>query len=226
MTSADRFVSRQCRIWIANARTYLGDLSAAASLFRQTIDEASAAHDMLMQVVGLLGEAHALALQGDISGAGAAVNEALDCSAQLGQYYDQVCYGQLAITRLAAGDAAAAWEASRAAERDSKWQPMTTGLFIGYAALSALRCGDLKAAQRLANEAVSMTRGVYSSLALANRARVEIELGDPEQAERDAYDALELAAEGRAPLLVPDILELLARCSCQTLLGISTLFAY
>ena len=56
-----------------------------------------------------------------------------------------------------------------------------------------------------------MTRGVYSSLALANRARVEIELGDPEQAERDAYDALELAAEGRATLLVPDILELLTR---------------
>ena len=156
----DRSVSRQCRIWIANGRTYLGDLSAAADLFRQVIDEASAAHDVLIQAMGLLGREHVLALQGDINGARAACDEALNCSAQLGHYYDQACYGQLAITCLAAGDAASAWEASKAAERDSAWQPMTTGLYIGYAALSALRCGDSAAAQRLANEAVSMARGV------------------------------------------------------------------
>ena len=130
---------------------------------------------------------------------------------QLGHYYDQVCYGQRAITGLAAGDASAAWEASKAAERDSEWQPMTTGLFIGYAALSALRCGESEAAQRLANEAVSMTGGVFLSQALANRARVRIEHGENEQAEHDAYDALALAFETRASLLVPDSLELIAR---------------
>ena len=207
----DRFVSRQCRIWIANARMYLGDLSGAAELIRQAIAEASAAHDVLMQVIGLLGEAYALAMLGDIDGARAATDAALDGTTQLGHFYDQACYGQLAIIRLAAGDAPAAWEASKAAERDSEWQPMTTGLFSGYAALSALRCGDSQEARRLANEAVSMTSGVFSSLALANRARVRIDLGEHEHAEQDAYDALALAFETRAQVLVPDCLELIAR---------------
>ena len=56
-----------------------------------------------------------------------------------------------------------------------------------------------------------MTRGVHLSLALANRARVRIEHGENEQAEHDAYDALALAFETRAHLLVPDSLELIAR---------------
>ena len=60
----DRFVSRQCRIWIANARMFLGDLSAAADLFRQAIDEASAAHDVLIQAIGLLGESPCAGLAG------------------------------------------------------------------------------------------------------------------------------------------------------------------
>lgn len=207
----DRFVSRQCSIWIANARSYLGDLSGAARLIRRAIDDASAAHDVLTQVIGLLGEALFLALRGDIDGARTAAEEAMDCSPQIGHYYDQVCYGQRALIGLAAGDAAAAWEASKAAERDSEWQPMTTGFYIGYAALSALRSGDSEAAQRLADEGVSKTRGVFLSQALANRARVRMEHGENEQAEHDAYDALALAFETRAPLLVPDSLELVAR---------------
>ncbi len=88
---------------------------------------------------------------------------------------------------------------------------MTTGFYIGYAALSALRSGDSEAAQRLADEGVSKTRGVFLSQALANRARVRMEHGENEQAEHDAYDALALAFETRAPLLVPDSLELVAR---------------
>ncbi len=157
----DRFDSRQCRLWMANARSYIGDLSEAADLFRDVIDEASAANDVILHVIGLLGLGHALALAGDVTGARAAADEALACSSQLGQYYDQVCRGQLAIACLAAGDAPGAWEASQAAERDTTWQPMTTGLYIGYAALAALRCGDATASERLADEAVSRTRGMF-----------------------------------------------------------------
>jgi predicted ATPase/class 3 adenylate cyclase len=165
----DRFASRQCRLWIANAQTYFGELGGAMTLFREVINEASAAHDVLGQLWGLLGEGHALALQGDISGARAVGDAALEISSQIGHYYHQVCYGQIAIACLAAGDARGAWEASQAAERRTNWQPMTTGLFTGYAALSVLKCGDLTTAQRLANEAVSMAKGIYLSLALASR---------------------------------------------------------
>ena len=101
----------------------------ASDLFRQVIDEASAAHDVLIQAIGLLGREHVLALQGDINGARAACDEALNCSAQLGHYYDQAYYGQLAITCLAAGDATSAWEASKAAERDSAWRAHDHGAF-------------------------------------------------------------------------------------------------
>ena len=46
--------------------------------------------------------------------------------------------------------------------------------------------------------------------ALTTRARVAIAQGEPEQAERDAHDALACAAEIEAYLRIPDILECLA----------------
>jgi DNA-binding CsgD family transcriptional regulator len=150
-------------------------------------------------------------MQGDISGAKVTADQALQCSAELGEFYDQVCYGAIAVAALAAGDVHAAWEAGQAAERRSAWQPMTTGIHVGWSALAALGCGDSTAARRLADEAVSMAEGMYLSLALAARARVEFAYGESEPAERDARDALGIAAGVRAHLLVPDILELLAR---------------
>jgi DNA-binding CsgD family transcriptional regulator len=51
--------------------------------------------------------------------------------------------------------------------------------------------------------------GFYLAWALATRAQVAIAQGEPEQAERDAHDALARAAEVEAYLLIPDILECL-----------------
>jgi DNA-binding CsgD family transcriptional regulator len=150
-------------------------------------------------------------LRGDISGSNAVADVALECSAQLGHFYDQVCYGQVMIGCLTAGDAEAAWQAAKAAERDSPWQPSSTGLFMGYAALAALRCGDSVAAQRLADDAVAMTRGVFSALSLAMRSRVALECGDVEAAVSYAHTALEKATAVRARVVIPDILELLAQ---------------
>jgi DNA-binding CsgD family transcriptional regulator len=65
----------------------------------------------------------------------------------------------------------------------------------------------------MVNEAVSMGRGMFLSLALAMRARVQAVQGDLELAERDARDALALATETQAQVLVPDMLELLATLS-------------
>jgi DNA-binding CsgD family transcriptional regulator len=46
-------------------------------------------------------------------------------------------------------------------------------------------------------------------VALTTRARVAIKEGEPDQAERDAYDALALGANLQAHLAIPDILECL-----------------
>ena len=51
--------------------------------------------------------------------------------------------------------------------------------------------------------------------ALTTRARVAIAQGEPEQAERDAHDALALGAEIEAYLFVPDMLECLAALAGQ-----------
>ena len=47
-------------------------------------------------------------------------------------------------------------------------------------------------------------------MALTVRGRVAIAAGEPDQAERDAHDALTCAAGIKAYLLIPDILECLA----------------
>ncbi len=75
---------------------------------------------------------------------------------------------------------------------------------------AALADGDLAAARRWADEAVSTTTGWWLMWALSTRARVAIAQGEPDQAERDAHDALARAAEIRACLGIADTLECLA----------------
>ena len=75
---------------------------------------------------------------------------------------------------------------------------------------AALADRDLAAARRWADEAVSTTTGWWLMWALTMRARVAIAQGEPEQAERDAHDALALGAGIKAYLRIPDILECLA----------------
>ena len=106
--------------------------------FGEVIDEAAAAHDVLLQVIGLVGESFALALQGDLRGARTTADEDVRCSSELGRVLRLSFLGGVAIACLAAGDADAAWEASEAARRRTSWQPMTTGIFVVWAAQAAL----------------------------------------------------------------------------------------
>ena len=75
---------------------------------------------------------------------------------------------------------------------------------------AALAGGDLVAARRWADDAVSTRAGMFVSDPLTTRARVAIAQGEPAQAERDAHDALARAAEVETYLFIPDILECLA----------------
>jgi DNA-binding CsgD family transcriptional regulator len=75
-----------------------------------------------------------------------------------------------------------------------------------YAAQAALAGGDLIAARRWADDAVTMAS---DSSALATRALVAIAQGEPDQAERDAHEALARAVDVESHLVIPDILECL-----------------
>ena len=209
-TVGDRFVARASRLWLASARTYQGDLAGAVAQFREVIEEAAATHDVLLQVIGLVGKSFAEAWHGDVLPAQASADEALDCSTRHFQYYDIPCYGAVMFSHLAAGDAAAAWEASEEARQVNVGHPMTWGVFLVWAAQAAHMCGDLPEARRLADTAVSMRGGVYQSAALAARACIGVAEGALDQAETDARQALAIAASAGGEILIPDILEGLA----------------
>jgi hypothetical protein len=67
--------------------------------------------------------------------------------------------------------------------------------------LAALARGDLTAARRWADEAVSASAGWHRMYTLAKRVRVAIALGEPVQAERDAHHALAIATDIGAHLV-------------------------
>jgi hypothetical protein len=85
-----------------------------------------------------------------------------------------------------------------------------------WAALAPLACGDLTAARRWADDVVSVTTAWSQAAALTSRARVEIAQGELDAAERDAYDALDLAARLGGDLVVPFALECLATVAAQS----------
>jgi len=175
----DRFNSRQCRYCLGYAQLYQGDLAGAVAQFGQVVAEAEAANDLIYKVYGLTGQGAALAWEGDVSAA------------------------------LAAGNVAVALEATEAAWRHLNVLPQTAATFRAFSAQAALAGGDLIAARRWADDAVTTTSGWHLMLALTTRARVAIAQGEPQQAERDARDALARAAELEAYLGIPDTLECL-----------------
>jgi DNA-binding CsgD family transcriptional regulator len=160
-----------------------------------------------MEAIGLMCQTFVLASLGDLSRARTTAEKTVEISSELGEYYDLASLGGVAVACLAAGDADAAWEATELARERTSWEPMTTGVFVVWAAQAALARGDLPAARRWAEDAVSMTKGVYLSWALVTRSRVEITDRDAQSAERDAHEALGIAAEVGGDLLIPEILE-------------------
>jgi predicted ATPase len=208
----DRFASRQCRWCLGMAQLWQGDLAAAVAQFGEVVTAAEAAHDVLYKVYGLVSQAWALVYQGDTGAAGAAAEAALEAASELGGIVAGNAYSVLAAAALAAGDVATALNAS-----DAAWQHLnvnvmrvTATVHYAYTAEAALAGGNLSAARRWADDAVQTAMGWPLSHALTVRARVGMVQGEPEQAERDAHDALACAAEVQAHLGISDILECLA----------------
>ena len=205
----DRFCSRFCRWCLGYAQVYQGDLVGAAAQFGELVAEARAAHDGVLEAISLAGHSIVLGYQGDTAAARAAADAAIEAAAELGGIAAAQGYAALAGAALAAGDAATARDACEAWPQLSA-VPQYAAVQRVLSALAALAGGDLVAARRWADEAVTSTTGYHLSAALLTRARVAIAQGEPDQGERDAHDALACAADVEAYLLIPDILECLA----------------
>jgi DNA-binding CsgD family transcriptional regulator len=151
-----------------------------------------------------------LAYHGDPSAARDAADAAVEVATELEGYFLGLAYVGLTVATLAAGDVAAANDAIAAGLPHLSLQPKQAAIWIAYAAHAALARGDLTAARRLADDAVAATSGFHLSLALTTRAGVAIAQGEPEQAGRDAHDALVSAAGTGAYAAAPAALECLA----------------
>jgi DNA-binding CsgD family transcriptional regulator len=212
----DRFNSRACRFYLGTSQTARGDLVGAVAQLGEVAAEAEEAHDEIYRVVSLDGQSLALAHQGEAAAARAAAEAALKGAAELGGRFAAVAHAFVGFAALAAGDRAAAHEAREAARQDMT--VVSGGAAAGqriWNAEAALADRDLAAARRWADDAVATSTGLWLAWALSARARVAIAAGEPEQAERDAQDALARAAEVEAYLFVADILECLAALAGQ-----------
>jgi predicted ATPase/class 3 adenylate cyclase/DNA-binding CsgD family transcriptional regulator len=207
----DRFNSRACRFYFGTSQTARGDLAGAVAQLREVAAEAEEAHDEIYRVTSLGGQTLALAYQGEAAAARAAAAAALKGGAELGGRFAVVTHAAVGFATLAAGDGTAVHEAREAARQDmTVVSGGTAAVQRIWNAEAALADRDLAAARRWADEAVATMTGWWLMWALSARARVAIAAGEPEQAERDAQDALAGAAEVEAHLFIPDILECLA----------------
>jgi predicted ATPase/class 3 adenylate cyclase/DNA-binding CsgD family transcriptional regulator len=207
----DGYHSRLCRIYLATAQMRSGGLAEATTQFGEMAAEAEAAHDEISRVTILGAQSLALAYRGEAAAARAVAEATLKGGAELGGRFAVWGHIALGFQALAAGDGVAVHEARKAAD-----QHMTVvgGVLAALARIwnaeAALADRDLAAARRWADEAVSTTTGWWLMSALSTRSRVAIAAGEPDQAERDAHEALVLGAETKAYLHIPDILECLA----------------
>jgi DNA-binding CsgD family transcriptional regulator len=198
-----------CHDCLGTAQVFQGDLAGAVAQFAAVAVEAEAAHDEIWRADSLTFQGFALAYQGDTSAARAAADAAIEAASELGGMEACIAYCALAFAALAAGDAATAQDATDAAWPHASALPQMAAALRTFKAEAALAGGDLVAARRWADDAVSTATGWWLIEAHTARARMAIAAGEPDQAERDAHDALARAAELEAYLYIPDTLECL-----------------
>ena len=207
----DRFTASGCRVWLGAALGISGDFPAAVEVLRALVAEAQAAQDLTLTVFAQLTYANVLSFQGNGVAAGAAAESALAAAEVIGGFYGDAVYGVLANAALAAGDTVAATEAAEECRR--RTVPVREFFIrtVNPMAEAALASGDLVAARSWADESVAMALGGHRAIALTVRAWIATAQNQPDQAERDAHEALTIAARTRTYFRVPDALELLAR---------------
>ena len=208
-------LSRQFRYVFGWTRILRGDLTGALAQLRELDEELSVGHDGLFWVHVPACQAMTLAYQGHSDQARQIAEVALVRSADAFYAHLATVHAAFGYVHLAAGDAAAAWEAHEAGREITGTHGQLTPLHI-WAALAPLACGDLAAARRWADDVVSATTAWCLAAALTSRARVLIAQGELDAAERDAYEALDLAGRLGGDLVVPFALDCLATVAARS----------
>ncbi len=211
----DRFFSRNNRAWLSCALAYRGELARASQVAHTLVDEAEAAADPTMALFGLVSNSAGLAFRGQAAAARAAAQSALAAAESMGGISGDTVHAAFAFAALAGGDAAAArGEAEEALRHTVPVREAFTRSTVPTAE-AAFACDDLVTARRWADETVAVVPGCHQMSALTVRAFIAAAQGEPEQAERDAHEALTVAARTQGYLRVDDTLECLARLAAD-----------
>jgi DNA-binding CsgD family transcriptional regulator len=164
-----------------------------------------------MKVFGDVGRTVVLAYQGRAVAAQAAVESARAVAEALGGQWADAVDAVSAHAALAAGDADLARDAAEMAWRHTVPVREVFVRSVNPLAEAALACGDLVTARNWADECVGVVPGWHQVMARTVRAFVAIAQGEPDQAERDAHEALVSAARSQGYMRTADTLECLAR---------------
>ena len=210
----DDFVCRQMRYVLGWAQVLRGDLIGCATRLGEVVEECIAANDLAWAAAAATCRTYALAYLGDAANARATADENLERASESLEFHIGMADAALGTVHLTTGDASAAWESYEAARERTVMDPMTAGIYT-WAPLAPLACGDLPAARRWADDVVSATTAWGRAAALTSRARVLIAQGELDAAERDAYEALDLAASLGGDLVIPFALDCLAIATAQ-----------
>lgn len=212
----DSFMSRYTRTFLAGSLALQGKLADSLRVAHSLVNEARAAGDRPMEAFGLMSLGNPLVHTGDTAAARAAAQAALELGAAMGGFHEDSAYVGLAFAALAGGDAAAAKEFCDAAWRHTyPLKELFTRSLVPMAE-AELCCGDLVAARRWADDTVAVVPGAYRAWALIVRARVAIAQSEPQQAERDLHEAVDVAERTGGHLRLPDALECLAALAADT----------
>ncbi|WP_234834962.1 helix-turn-helix transcriptional regulator [Mycolicibacterium stellerae] len=211
----DGFLCRQLRYVLGWAQVLRGDLIGCVARLGEVVEECIAANDLSWAMAGSTTRTYALAYLGDVANARAGAVEHLERASESLEFHKGIAQAALGTVHLATGDASAAWDAYEAARDGTAMDPLTAGIYT-WAPLAPLACGDLAAARRWADDVVSVTTAWSLAASLTSRARIQIAQGELERAERDGYDALELAARLGGDLIIPFALDCLAVAAAES----------
>jgi DNA-binding CsgD family transcriptional regulator len=206
----DRFTSWGCKVWLGAALGLSGDFHGATEVLRVLVDEAEETEDLALKTFSQTTYANLHAFKGDAVAAGSLARSAVAASEAMGGLYGDSVYATMAIAALAEGDIAAARQATEECRRRTVPEREVFIRTFNPVAEAALAAGDLSAARKWADDVVAMAPGGHQAVALSVRAWVAAAQNEPDQAERDAHDALTVAERTRTHLRVPETLECLA----------------
>jgi predicted ATPase/class 3 adenylate cyclase/DNA-binding CsgD family transcriptional regulator len=207
----DRFMSWNSRGWLGIALYVQGDLDGAVRVLSTLAQQGTATGNLFAIFLADLALGRVRAYQGQPAPARDCGERAMAAATAMGGWSEDATYVVLANAALAEGDGRAAKEACEASWRHTVPQRAVLTRSLNPMPEALLACDEPVAARRWADETVAMVPGWHKMVALLSRTYVAIAQGEREQAERDAHEALAIAAHTHGYLRLPDIVECLAR---------------